>query len=50
MISPVTGCYEAANEQPLFMLETIVSLPGGMSPKKSLQFTVTKVPQQPPGM
>ena len=47
-LSPVTGRYEVANGQPLptlGMFETIVSLPGDMSPKKSLQFTVTKVPQ-----
>ena len=47
-LSPVTGRYEVANGQPLptlGMFETIVSLPGDMSPKKSLQFTVTDVPQ-----
>ena len=44
----MTGRYEVANGQPqptLGMFEMIVSLPGDMSPKKSLQFTVTKVPQ-----
>ena len=44
----MTGRYEVANGQPLPTLgvfETIVSLPGGMSPKKSIQFTVTNVPQ-----
>ena len=47
-LSPVTGRYEVANGQPLptlGMFEMIVSLPGDMSPRKSLQFTVTKVPQ-----
>ena len=47
-LSPVTGRYEVANGQPLptlGMFETIVSLPGDMSPKKSLQFTVTDIPQ-----
>ena len=42
------GRYEVANGQSLptlGMFETIVSLPGDMSPKVSLQFTVTKVPQ-----
>ena len=45
---PVTGRYEVANGQPLptlGMFETIVSLPEDMSPKKSFQFTVTKVLQ-----
>ena len=42
------GRYEVANGQSLptlGMFETIVSLPGDMSPKVSLQFTVTEVPQ-----
>ena len=47
-LSPVTGRYEVANGQPLStlcMFETIVSLPGDLSPKISLQFTVTEVPR-----
>ena len=47
-LSPVIGRYEVANGQSLptlGMFETIVSLPGDMSPKVSLQFTVTEVPQ-----
>ena len=47
-LSPVIGRYEVANGQSLptlGMFETIVSLPGDMSPKVSLQFTVPQVPQ-----
>eukprot|EP00731_Ephydatia_muelleri_P012829 Em0007g139a len=47
-LSPVTGRYEVVNGQllpTLGMFETIVLLPGDMSPKKSLHCMVTKVPQ-----